>query len=108
MLWFVGIFVATLCRQVEEIVSGLHQVNPAFVRRVGFGKCRRSCRVAPSFSSSFALYLPYCKVASGDGRLNHWEWECWLRVPDSYIVVVLASPDGSANGSWPPPADGCL
>ena len=52
--------------------------------------------------------LPYCKVASGDGRLNHWEWECWLRVPDSYIVVVLASPDGSANGSWPPPADGCL
>ena len=55
MLWFVGIFVATLCRQVEEIVSGLHQVNPAFVRRVGFGKCRRSCRIAPSFSSSFAL-----------------------------------------------------
>ena len=43
---------------------------------------------------------------SRDGRPNH--WECWLRDPDGYIIV-LASPDGSANGSWLlPPADGCL
>ena len=30
---------------------------------------------------------------SGDGGPNH--WECWLRDPDGY-AVVLASPDGSA------------
>jgi catechol 2,3-dioxygenase-like lactoylglutathione lyase family enzyme len=30
----------------------------------------------------------------GDGGPNH--WECWLRDPDGYIVV-LASPDGSAR-----------
>jgi catechol 2,3-dioxygenase-like lactoylglutathione lyase family enzyme len=32
--------------------------------------------------------------ASGDGGPNH--WECWLRDPDGY-TVVLASPDGSAG-----------
>ena len=36
---------------------------------------------------------------SGDGGPNH--WECWLLDPDGY-AVVLASPDGSAGGSWPP------
>ncbi len=30
----------------------------------------------------------------GDGGPNH--WECWLRDPDGY-TVVLASPDGSAG-----------
>lgn len=30
----------------------------------------------------------------GDGGPNH--WECWLRDPDGY-TVVLASPDGSAT-----------
>jgi hypothetical protein len=30
---------------------------------------------------------------------NH--WECWLRDPDGY-TVVLASPDGSADGNWRP------
>jgi catechol 2,3-dioxygenase-like lactoylglutathione lyase family enzyme len=39
---------------------------------------------------------------SGDGGPNH--WECWLRDPDGY-TVVLASPDGSADGSWRPPAN---
>ena len=32
--------------------------------------------------------------ASGGGGPNH--WECWLRDPDGY-TVVLASPDGSAG-----------
>ena len=36
---------------------------------------------------------------SGDGGPNH--WECWLRDPDGY-TVVLASPDGSAGGTWRP------
>ena len=31
----------------------------------------------------------------GDGGPNH--WDCWLRAPDGY-TVVLASPDGSAAG----------
>jgi catechol 2,3-dioxygenase-like lactoylglutathione lyase family enzyme len=35
----------------------------------------------------------------GDGGPNH--WEIWLRDPDGY-TVVLASPDGSADGSWRP------
>lgn len=36
---------------------------------------------------------------SGDGGPNH--WECWIRDPDGY-TVVLASPDGTADGSWRP------
>jgi hypothetical protein len=35
--------------------------------------------------------------ADGDGGPNH--WELWLRDPDGY-TVVLASPDGTADGSW--------
>lgn len=38
-----------------------------------------------------------------DGGPNH--WELWVRDPDGYIVV-LASPDGSADGSWRPRARG--
>jgi catechol 2,3-dioxygenase-like lactoylglutathione lyase family enzyme len=35
----------------------------------------------------------------GNGGPNH--WEVWLRDPDGY-KVVLASPDGSADGAWRP------
>ena len=35
----------------------------------------------------------------GNGGPNH--WECWFRDPDGYSVV-LASPDGSADGNWKP------
>lgn len=35
----------------------------------------------------------------GDGGPNH--WECWLKDPDGY-TVVLASPDGTADGTWKP------
>jgi catechol 2,3-dioxygenase-like lactoylglutathione lyase family enzyme len=35
----------------------------------------------------------------GDGGPNH--WECWVRDPNGYVVVV-ASPDGSATGAWRP------
>jgi catechol 2,3-dioxygenase-like lactoylglutathione lyase family enzyme len=42
---------------------------------------------------------PHRNPPSGDGGPNH--WECWLRDPDGYIVVV-ASPDGSADGAWRP------
>lgn len=38
----------------------------------------------------------------GDGGPNH--WECWLRDPDGY-TLVLASPDGSADGNWQPGND---
>lgn len=38
----------------------------------------------------------------GDGGPNH--WECWMRDPDGYTVVV-ASPDGSATGAWQPNAN---
>jgi catechol 2,3-dioxygenase-like lactoylglutathione lyase family enzyme len=36
---------------------------------------------------------------NGDGGPNH--WEIWLRDPDGY-KVVLASPDGTADGNWKP------
>lgn len=35
----------------------------------------------------------------GNGGPNH--WEIWLRDPDGY-KVVLASPDGTADGNWRP------
>ena len=35
----------------------------------------------------------------GNGGPNH--WEIWLRDPDGY-TVVLASPDGTADGNWTP------
>lgn len=35
----------------------------------------------------------------GDGGPNH--WELWLRDPDGY-TIVLASPDGTADGTWRP------
>ena len=38
----------------------------------------------------------------GDGGPNH--WECWMRDPNGYMVVV-ASPYGTADGSWKPPAN---
>jgi catechol 2,3-dioxygenase-like lactoylglutathione lyase family enzyme len=34
-----------------------------------------------------------------DGGPNH--WEIWLRDPNGY-TVVLASPDGTADGTWRP------
>ena len=39
----------------------------------------------------------------GDGGPNH--WELWLRDPDGY-TVVLASPYGTADGSWKPGPSG--
>ena len=38
----------------------------------------------------------------GDGGPNH--WECWMRDPDGYMVVV-ASPYGTADGGWRPDAN---
>lgn len=35
-----------------------------------------------------------------EGGPNH--WEIWLKDPDGY-VVVLASPDGSADANWTVP-----
>jgi catechol 2,3-dioxygenase-like lactoylglutathione lyase family enzyme len=35
----------------------------------------------------------------GDGGPN--QWECWMRDPDGYMVVV-ASPMGTADGIWRP------
>lgn len=35
----------------------------------------------------------------GNGGPNH--WEIWLRDPNGY-TVVLASPDGTADGDWRP------
>jgi len=37
--------------------------------------------------------------ADGNGGPNH--WECWMKDPDGYTVVV-ASPYGTADGDWHP------
>ncbi len=47
-----------------------------------------------------SIVLPrFRNPPEGDGGPNH--WECWIRDPDGYVVVV-ASPDGSAGGAWRP------
>src|SRR5579872_1045614 len=38
----------------------------------------------------------------GEGGPNH--WECWMRDPDGYTVVI-ASPYGTADGAWHPGPD---
>lgn len=45
------------------------------------------------------VLLPRHRNPPGDGGPNH--WEIWLRDPDGY-KVVLASPDGTADGRWRP------
>ena len=51
--------------------------------------------VARAADLSAEIVLPrHRNPPAGDGGPNH--WECWLRDPDGY-TVVLASPDGSAG-----------
>lgn len=38
-----------------------------------------------------------------NGGPNH--WECWIRDPDGYVIVV-ASPYGTADGNWKPEGTG--
>lgn len=45
------------------------------------------------------VMLPRHRNPPGGGGPNH--WEVWLRDPDGY-AVVLASPDGTADGDWRP------
>ena len=45
------------------------------------------------------VLLPRHRNPPGEGGPNH--WEIWLRDPDGY-KVVLASPDGTADGTWRP------
>jgi catechol 2,3-dioxygenase-like lactoylglutathione lyase family enzyme len=40
--------------------------------------------------------------SDADGGPNH--WECWMRDPDGYTVVI-ASPYGTADGTWRPGPD---
>ncbi|HEY2861369.1 MAG TPA: VOC family protein [Terracidiphilus sp.] len=40
--------------------------------------------------------------SEGDGGPNH--WECWMKDPNGYTLVV-ASPYGTADGQWKPPSD---
>jgi hypothetical protein len=42
---------------------------------------------------------PHRNPPAGDGGPDH--WEVWVLDPDGY-TVVLASPDGSADGDWKP------
>lgn len=56
--------------------------------------------VARAESLNAEIVLPrHRNPPDGNGGPNH--WEVWLRDPDGY-TVVLASPDGSADGNWRP------
>ena len=51
--------------------------------------------VARAIEMDAEIILPgHRNPPEGDGGPNH--WECWLRDPDGY-TVVLASPDGTAG-----------
>jgi catechol 2,3-dioxygenase-like lactoylglutathione lyase family enzyme len=51
--------------------------------------------VARAMEMKADIVLPrHHNPPTGNGPPNH--WECWLRDPDGYIVVI-ASPDGSAG-----------
>lgn len=56
--------------------------------------------VARASELQAAVVLPrHRNPSDGNGGPNH--WEIWLRDLDGY-TVVLASPDGSADGDWKP------
>lgn len=55
--------------------------------------------VARAESMEAEIVLPRHRNPPGEGGPNH--WEVWLRDPNGY-TVVLASPDGSADGTWKP------
>jgi catechol 2,3-dioxygenase-like lactoylglutathione lyase family enzyme len=56
--------------------------------------------VARGEAAGIEMVMPrHRNPPDGNGGPNH--WECWLRDPDGY-TVVLASPDGSADGWWKP------
>ena len=48
------------------------------------------------------IVLPRHRNPPDEGGPNH--WECWMRDPDGYTVVV-ASPYGTADGAWRPGPD---
>ncbi|MGA7409134.1 MAG: VOC family protein [Bryobacteraceae bacterium] len=53
-----------------------------------------------SYAMDVEIVLPkHRNPPDGAGGPNHWEY--WLRDPDGYVVVV-ASPYGSAGGTWRP------
>jgi catechol 2,3-dioxygenase-like lactoylglutathione lyase family enzyme len=65
--------------------------------------------VARAAEMSVEIVLPRHRNPPDDpgGGPNH--WECWMRDPDGYTLVV-ASPYGSADGAWRPdgnPFDSC-
>jgi catechol 2,3-dioxygenase-like lactoylglutathione lyase family enzyme len=55
--------------------------------------------VARAQAMGVEIILPRHRNPPGEGGPNH--WECWLKDPDGY-TVVLASPDGTADGNWKP------
>jgi catechol 2,3-dioxygenase-like lactoylglutathione lyase family enzyme len=45
------------------------------------------------------VLAPHRNPPDDSGGPNH--WECWIHDPDGYVVVV-ASPYGTADGTWQP------
>jgi predicted enzyme related to lactoylglutathione lyase len=56
--------------------------------------------IARADKMAVEVILPrHMNPPDGNGGPNH--WEIWLRDPNGY-KVVLASPDGTADGNWRP------
>ena len=80
-------------------------ISPATKEDFGANSIEKSCLLRDP-GGKWRLYISYevgraydRNPPDGGGGPNH--WEVWLRDPDGY-KVVLASPDGTADGGWRP------
>ena len=85
----------------EDIQKAMREIRLALLEAdVNFGVVRDFVAKVRERAMGAEVILPcHRNPPDGDGGPNH--WEVWLRDPDGY-KVVLASPDGTADGDWRP------
>ena len=90
------------CRDIEHHHGPIADPNVALGNGVllWFEVADFDAAAARAWQLQAEIVLPRHRNPSDrDGGPNH--WEVWLRDPDG-CTVVLASPDGTADGTWKP------